>query len=219
MKNFGDVNRKMNEVYDDAFANGKDRFGRVLGSDAHRQYMRFSEIVEFIPGIADTKLSILDVGCGNGEFYEYLNFRGFHGRYVGIDINEKLVNEANERFPESRFPGTSFKVGEIFASDVGTHDFVVCSGLFNIDVGQTTEFHEAIVEAMFKAAKNAAIFNAVTTFTSFKAESMYYIDVRDLINFVVTSVSPRFQLRHHFLPYNYTMAIYQPSGWLSISQR
>jgi len=45
---------------------------------------------------------VLDLGCGNGRFYEYLK----HSQYVGIDPSTKLIKICKKRYPEA-----SFRVG------------------------------------------------------------------------------------------------------------
>jgi tRNA (uracil-5-)-methyltransferase TRM9 len=39
--------------------------------------------------------SILDLGCGNGEFGRQLAAAGFHGCYVGLDANAELLSQAH----------------------------------------------------------------------------------------------------------------------------
>jgi len=38
---------------------------------------------------------ILDLGCGNGEFWLALTRRGFHGIYVGIDFSKEMIEIAS----------------------------------------------------------------------------------------------------------------------------
>jgi tRNA (uracil-5-)-methyltransferase TRM9 len=40
---------------------------------------------------------VLDVGCGNGRFYEFLEGKEFQGEYVGIDSNAFLLARAEQK--------------------------------------------------------------------------------------------------------------------------
>ncbi len=42
---------------------------------------------------------VLDLGCGNGRFFKYLT----HTNYTGLDISEKMIEEAKKRFPNVKF--------------------------------------------------------------------------------------------------------------------
>ena len=44
---------------------------------------------------------ILDVGCGNGRYYEFCE--GCKVDYFGVDISEKLIEIAKKRYPRGKF--------------------------------------------------------------------------------------------------------------------
>ena len=50
------------------------------------------EILKRIPASA----RILDLGCGNGEFWRALRRQGHKGLYVGLDFSEKMISEASQ---------------------------------------------------------------------------------------------------------------------------
>lgn len=46
---------------------------------------------------------VLDIGCGNGRFGEYVRDCIDHSDYTGIDSNEFLLKQAKKRLPEYNF--------------------------------------------------------------------------------------------------------------------
>ena len=51
----------------------------------------------------DRTLRILDVGCGNGNFAEYLASRALRFSYVGVDFSDVLLKAALVAYPQGKF--------------------------------------------------------------------------------------------------------------------
>lgn len=215
-----DLIKRSNVLYDEAYAKGDDRITRVKGGELYRQYYRFSEIVNFLDGITSEPFSILDIGCGNGELLHYLNYRGFSGQYTGVDINESLLVEAKEQFPSSQFQNVSLLNSNILSDEtIMLHDYVVLSGVFNIDISQDDNFHKSIIKRMFSLSRRKVVFNAASSHVNYQHPAMYHIDPSKLIDWVAREVTKKFELRHHFLPYNYTVCLHHENDWMSIQQQ
>ena len=58
---------------------------------------KFNTLLDILP----ENSSILDIGCLNGNFYNFLKEKKFNIlSFTGIDFSTDLINLANERFPE-----------------------------------------------------------------------------------------------------------------------
>lgn len=72
-----------------------------------RKNLRWGEIEYFIEYMkkysSDEKISILDIGCGNGRFLETLQISRFPYSYLGIDESAGMVDEARKLHPEQNF--------------------------------------------------------------------------------------------------------------------
>jgi SAM-dependent methyltransferase len=74
------------------------RFGDSFSATRHRLQPGVRRILETLKGDE----SILDLGCGNGEFARELAKQGHHGPYLGVDFSPPLLRDA-ETQPEGFF--------------------------------------------------------------------------------------------------------------------
>ena len=101
--------------------------------------------------------SVLDVGCGLGDLYGFLHSCGVRVEYTGIDLLEKMVEEARRRFPEGRF-----QQGNIFKDrmyDQGSFGLAYCSGLFNLNLGNNEIFLRDSIKKLLPLVREAVVFN------------------------------------------------------------
>lgn len=117
------------------------------------------ELLTKISEYTDTPLSghsVLDVGCGTGDLYEYLlQFENID--YTGIDIFAEGIKKAQSKFPEGRFIERDF-----LTLEDQTFDFVFSSGAL------TTKLHTdnyAVlyywVKKMWEVAEKGVVFNVL----------------------------------------------------------
>lgn len=98
--------------------------------------------------------SVLDVGCGTGDLYEYLlQFDSVD--YTGIDIFEEGINKARQKFPSGKFINADF-----LTMEESKYDFVFSSG------AMTTKLHtdnyqilSEWIKKMWAMARYGVVFN------------------------------------------------------------
>jgi len=183
----------------------------VFWDDSQTQYLRFHEIVKHLSMEPDS--TVLDIGCGNAELYKYLNFNGFRGQYKGIDINENLLVQAQTLYPKIEVEKLDILEQEISEK----FDYIVLSGLFNLNYGQDIQWVEKMLSAMYDLASKKVIFNAISTYVNFKQEEMFYIDPLEIVDFALKNLSSRISLEHGVLPYNYLVVVEKDNNWKSIN--
>ncbi len=105
--------------------------------------------------------SLLDVGCGLGDFVDYLRVTGFDKRidYTGIDILPEMIAGARVKHPSSRFIVGDF-ASRAFARGF---DYVICSGALNIitekDHSAHLKFVMRFIEKMYSLSNRACAIN------------------------------------------------------------
>jgi len=120
-------------------------------SYAHQQ-IRFEMICELLPESL-REMSIVDAGCGFGDFYTYLqNNDNLPQQYTGIDAVDTMCHIAKEKTAQ-----------EIIHADITNtqppvSDFVICSGAMNVLTPfETVQF----IQNCYKAAKKGFVFNVL----------------------------------------------------------
>lgn len=133
------------------------------------QYKRFEILTQFIKDDIHTSL-VLDVGCGMGEYYNYLMDRDLKPEaYLGIDCEEDMINIAQKRYPH-----TNFKLQNVLTDTLLASDYYVCSGAMNIL--EVDEFF-IFIKKCFEKSSNGFAFNFL------KNDSYNKIRKEEVINF------------------------------------
>jgi len=195
---------KSNAIYS-AQANTHGEDSRAVLCDRQtRLIQRFVEIAKLID-LDGKNRRILEVGCGHGELYKFLAANGYRGSYVGTDINPELLAVAKKRFKS-----IDVREVDIIEKDLGeSFDYVIVSGVFNIECGQTVAWVQHFLERLYAHCDEALVFNAVSTHVNFRDPRMFYLDPCETLQFCITKLSRRVTLTHHNLSYNYTVAVYR----------
>lgn len=178
---------------------------RALWNSLQSQQERFktlSEIGDF------NSSSILDVGCGFGDFYLFLKEQDVHPKkYVGIDMNPRMIAIAS-----ARLPGVTIEVKDILDDELkGKYDYVVASGIFSLETPNWQAVAEKIIGKMYQLSEIAVGVNFLSSFTTGeKLTDRHYANPADIVSFVSKNLSTRIVLRHDYRPNDFTLYIYKP---------
>jgi ubiquinone/menaquinone biosynthesis C-methylase UbiE len=82
----------------------------------------------FLPRVLFPGAKVLDVGCASGGFYNVMRSFEPHIEYTGIDLSDKAVELATERYPEAIFMVTT---GFRLPFQDNDFDIVHCTSVFN----------------------------------------------------------------------------------------
>jgi len=153
---------------------------------------------------------LLDVGCGFGDFLEFLNEREIHPVYTGLDICEPMIERCQERFPVSV---GRFVVGDVidYKVDEG-YDYVVASGLFGLDSEGARDRVRPTLERIFAWARIGTAVNFLSTRSPTPAEGRIYVDPTKALE-AGLALTPAVRLNHTYLPNDFTLYLYKNPGW------
>jgi SAM-dependent methyltransferase len=98
--------------------------------------------------------SVLDVGCGVGDFTKFIPAT----HYTGWDFSTPIIEAARTAHPGYRFDIRDFKK----STEVGAFDLVIASGVFQF---RGLTYLKTAVKRMVDLAKVAVAFNVLTATT------------------------------------------------------
>ncbi len=144
------------------------------------QYSRFHVLAE---NINLHNKSILDVGCGLGDLYKFLQSLDIAFQYSGMDFSSKYIEQCKVLYPEAHFICndifTNFNENELKQFDV-----VFCSGLFNLNVQNNDDLLKYALGCFYEMSCEYVIFNLLSINSCDKEDKYYYFNSSDVINHV-----------------------------------
>ena len=181
----------------------------VHWSDAKTQEKRF----EILLGIDNNIKSLLDVGCGLGDMYQYMQTQGFGGRYCGTDFVDEFIEASKRKFNS---PNVDFRINDIKNDTLPIgYDYVVLSGVFNNRADNNEDFMINTIRKMFSVCEKGIAFNAMSTYVDYYDEVLYYTNPLEIFDYCKRSLTRKVVLRHDYLvkensiPYEYTIYLYR----------
>jgi SAM-dependent methyltransferase len=148
--------------------------------------------------------TVLDYGCGTGDFYRFLKRRGIKVKYTGVDINENFINLAKGKYPEC-----TFRVMCADDDDLeGFFDYIFICGVFNLEVpGVDDDMKNALV-TLFKHCNKGLALNALSSHTPVKDPELHFTSPEEIVKFSLENLSPSVVLRHDRIPNDFTLFVY-----------
>jgi SAM-dependent methyltransferase len=166
-----------------------DQIERSGWSSKETQLRRFQVLSDIILPTS----SVMDVGCGVGDFYGHLLQNGFTGYYCGVDLISSNCEQAAKRYA-----GASFLNSDILSLPTDMQfDFVVASGIFFIN---SADWESAVVEIIGKIHQHslkAFAVNFLSIYAPEKKDGLYYADPNFIIE-IISRLSRKFVLRHDY---------------------
>lgn len=178
---------------------------KALGWGKDRQEIRFSILCQPILERPDS--SVLDVGCGFADLYDYLVAHGWHGHYCGIDIVPGLLKVAREKHDHLDLREVDITTSGL---PLKTYDFAIASGVFNarLKVGNNVAHIEGALRNMYRLVRVAVCVDFMSTYVDFQRPDAWHTDPGWAFAFA-TKLTRRVVLRHDYMPFEFALILYR----------
>jgi SAM-dependent methyltransferase len=180
-----DIHRSVAEYYagklaeHGANARGVDWNGEDSQTQRHRQFLRL---------LGDERqASILDLGCGYGDFLRFLREQGYCGPYIGYDLASEMIDAARRLYGEA--DDRRWRVG---AAPDEKADYAVASGVLNVkgdfsNADWTVYVYETI-DLLSRVGIRGFAFNVLTLSSdpALRRQNLYYADPIQMLSYCLT---------------------------------
>lgn len=151
--------------------------------------------------------TVLDVGCGLGDFAGFLRECGVTpSSYLGVDISQEMIVAAQANYPDERFEVRDLAERPF---EPESFDYVFESGIFNILVPEWEAITFGTIRAMFSACREGVALNFLSKLSGNNNPAARYSLPSEIVRFVETELSPKFTLRHDYRTNDFSVFVYK----------
>jgi ubiquinone/menaquinone biosynthesis C-methylase UbiE len=149
--------------------------------------------------------SVLDVGCGFGDFFTFLNTTlQLNIAYTGVDISKEVIQQARKKHPS-----LDVRQCNILQEDLGRYDYVFGSGIHNIKSQDNYTLFNTMLQKMYHIAKEGVATNMIdAAFQADLAEHIFAYE-KNRVLAMAKELTPYIVLREDYLPHDFTLYLYK----------
>jgi SAM-dependent methyltransferase len=157
---------------------------------------------------SEPESSILDLGCGYGDFLPFVRSRGHRGPFIGYDIAESMIEAARELHGEG--PDRSWNVGAVPQRPA---DYAVASGIFNVKgdtpTARWSEYVQDTIEILGRSSVRGFGFNVLSMSSDPERRrgDLYYADPVQTLAFCLSRFGRRVALLQDYGLYEFTVLV------------
>ena len=169
-------------------------------SNEYNKLIRFQALagISYLEGS-----SILDMGCGFGDFHGFLANHLKNFEYVGIDINPDMIASAQKKYPKVEFLTTDF--GEYKGRKF---DYVLSSGAMSFKIADYKKIYFGYIQKMFQYSKKGVAFNMLNWEYHVDDDIYAAYSVKEVSDFC-SGFTDKLIIRQDYLDHDFTVYLYQ----------
>jgi len=148
--------------------------------------------------------SVLDVGCGFGDFKRWFEEERGRIEFTGIDISPDLIRVAKEQHPNA-----TILSGELhdFDLDEASFDWVILSGAMNEQLFDDGAYARKQITLMYALSRKGLAFNMLDA-RHLKAHDLQSVDPYEMLNYC-KSLCPHAKLHDDYLKNDFTIYMHR----------
>lgn len=196
---------------------GDDDVKSVASGNPIAKSMRYQQLSGIFS--QDVSFTLHDVGFGLGHYYEFIKeqFPGQAIAYSGSEVTREFVTHCREKYPDLEFLNRDLSSGPFDE----TYDYFIFAGTFYHSAGACEadfkDWLKAFLINCFANANRGMAFNMVTSYVEYQKDDLFYFDLGELLNFVISDLSRFFEIHHASPLYEHTIYVYKQDYIASVN--
>ncbi|HNQ67625.1 MAG TPA: class I SAM-dependent methyltransferase [Bacteroidales bacterium] len=178
----------------------------ALWGSKDSQYVRFAKISEIFK--SKTGFSVLDLGCGLCDFYDYLNENNYSKiSYTGLEINQTFYEHVCKEKPKCNIIlGNIDKLPAEFQ-----WDYVIASGIYNLGTSSKENLKIFIQQFkdLYERINVGFAVNFLSVFSDNPKSDSIYFNPAEVLNLCIKEFSKYVRIDQTYLPHDFTVFIYK----------
>lgn len=177
-------------------------FASLNSGDERKQALRHDALASALRGSTP---SILEVGCGLGDFYRHLLRHGKDCTYRGYDIVPEYIAECRLAFPQA-----TFELRNIFSDGIGgTYDTIVMSQVLNNRYQKSDNLlvMSQALELAFQHTRISVAVDMLSDYVDFRNPDLYYYSPEEIFR-MAKSICPRVVIRHDYRAFEFCVQLF-----------
>jgi SAM-dependent methyltransferase len=177
------------------------------GVESHeRRHRQFFRLLDGSPAA-----SVIDLGCGFGDFLRFLRAEGHQGRFIGYDIAPSMIEKARELHGEAA--DHEWRIG---AEPTEVADFAIASGIFNVKGDIPNEswvrYVQRTIDVLARAGRRGFAFNVLSLSSDpdRRQPKLYYADPVEMLGYCLSKYGRSVALLQDYGLYEFTIVVRHP---------
>ena len=166
----------------------------------HRQFLRLFD--------ENRDGSVIDLGCGFGDFFGFLRNAGHNGHFTGYDVAPNMIDAARKLHGEG--DDRCWRVGAVPDE---TADFAVASGIFNVKGDVADEswlgYIRETLDVLARAGRHGFGFNilSLSSDPDRRRPNLYYADPAQMLGYCLSRYGRSVALLQDYGLYEFTVLV------------
>ncbi len=151
------------------------------------------------------KPSILEIGCGIGDFYKYLVRNQRACSYFGYDIVPEYIDKCHCLYPEA-----SFELRNVFQTGIdGIYDTVVMSQVLNnrYQKSDNMQVMRRALELAYGHTSVSVSLDMISSYVDFQNPELFYYSPEEIFR-LAKGISSRVLLRHDYRGFEFCIQLF-----------